>query len=574
MERDLSGFFKELIFEIKERGLDKDRANQLKSKLAKKHGVREIPNDVQILLNADVVDLKVLKKALLTKPVRSISGVAVIALMSKPAPCPHGACAMCPSMTSKGVPQSYTGQEPSTRRGIRNNFDAYLMTMSRLEQYAACGHPFDKVEVIVQGGTFTAMDPVYQDGFIRDSFCALNDFSSLFLDLDGGLKVEEFKTFFELPGSAQDEKRFASVQAKLEKLKQERAETSLVAEQETNDLSSHIKCVGLTIETRPDWAGKEQADRMLSQGCTRVELGVQSVYDSALLRIKRGHDTLATKSSVRLLRDLGFKLNFHYMPGLPGVGFEEDLAGLKELFSNPDYRPDMLKLYPCMVVKDSELYLDFKAGRFKPMETEEAAKLISMFKPSVPQYCRIMRVQRDIPTENTEGGVDRTNLRQIIFAKMKEAWTTCHCIRCRETGRNEDKSPPSLKVIEYEASGGREFFISSENENALFGFVRMRIPSRTDLRPEIGPGSAIIRELHVFGKAVRIGQSSDETSGQHHGIGRELMAKAEELARDRGCTKMAVISGIGVRGYYRKIGYGLIGAYMVKELGGIQKSEL
>ena len=557
--------FTELIQFVKEEQPSKEALNLYKNKLCKIRGVAEVPNDIQILLHAPEEDMLLLKKNLLTKPVRSLSGVSVVALMTKPFACPHGACTMCPTMVAKGVPMSYTGLEPSTRRGIRNAFDSYLMTMSRLEQYGACGHPFDKIEVIIQGGTFTSMPPAYQDGFIRDAIAAMNDFSRIFLHEDGGLNLEAFKKFFELPGSLYDESRVGRIKERLCALKQSRAVTSTLGEELlTNDLQSRIKCVGLTIETRADWARLPHAHRMLEQGCTRLEIGVQSVFDDVLALIKRGHTVKDNVESIRTLRDLGFKLNFHYMPGLPSVNHEQDLAGLKELFSNPDYRPDMLKLYPCMVVKDSALYADYAAGRFKPLSTEEAADMISDFKPFVEPYCRIMRVQRDIPTNATEAGVDRTNLRQYVAEKMKAKGLRCSCIRCKEIGRTKDYSPPSIKVRSYDASCGKEYFISAENDHSLFGFVRLRFPSHYGLRPEIIPGSALIRELHVYGQAVRIGKPGEPDGGQHHGLGKQLMQRVEEIAQENGMKKIVVISGVGVRGYYRKLGYELEGVYMVK----------
>lgn len=563
----MTDLFLEVINYIKREQPTKEQVTIYKNKLCKTNRIASVPSDIQILLHGSPQDIPLLTRTLLTKPVRSLSGVSVVALMTKPFPCPHGACTMCPSMVAKGIPMSYTGLEPSTRRGIRNQFDAYLMTMSRLEQYAACGHPFDKIEVIIQGGTFTSMPAGYQDQFIRDALGAMNDFSKIFLDEKGIFNLETFKSFFELPGSLQDPDRVGRVKERLLTLKQTRLTTSnLIDEIQYNDLQSHIKCVGLTIETRADWARLAQANRMLIQGCTRVEIGVQSVYDDVLLLIKRGHTVKDNIESIRNLRDMGFKLNFHYMPGLPSVDRARDLLGLKALFSDPNYRPDMLKLYPCMIVKDSELYADYAAGRFKPLTTQEAADLISDFKPFVEPYCRIMRVQRDIPTNATEAGVDKTNLRQYVSNMMISKGLTCRCIRCREVGRTKNFSPISIKIQEYEASYGQEYFISAESDQSLFGFVRLRFPSQYGLREEITPGSALIRELHVFGKAVRIGKPGEDGGGQHHGLGRKLMATAEQIAKEKGIKKMVVISGVGVRGYYRKLEYELDGVYMVKKI--------
>lgn len=563
----MDAVLKEIIEHIKGKQPTKDELGTMKTKICKKHHSKIVPNDIQLLMNAPSEYLPILKNILMTKPVRSLSGVAVVALMTKPWPCPHGACLMCPSVA--GMPQSYTGTEPSTRRGVRNAFDAYLMTMSRIEQYVACGHQFDKIELIIQGGTFTSMPVDYQEGFIRDAFGAMNDFSSMFMDDEGGLRIDSVREFFELPGSVKDEERGERLRGKILALKEERVSGSTLAEeQKINDTSSKIKCVGLTIETRADWAKKEHADRMLAQGCTRVEIGIQSVYDDVLERIQRGHGTKENIDAVRLLRDIGFKLNFHYMPGLPGVDKARDLEGMKKLFSDSEYRPDMLKLYPCMVLKDSKLYSEWKEGKFKPLTTLEAAELMAEAKGYVEPYCRVMRVQRDIPPKCIEAGPDKTNLRQDVVSVMKAKGIVCRCIRCREVGRTKDQSEPTVRVMEYEASLGREFFISIENDSSLFGFVRLRFPSQYGLRPEIVLGSALIRELHVYGKSVRIGGAGEEGGGQHHGLGRQLMETAERIALEKGMKKMVVISGVGVRGYYRKLGYELEGDYMVKRLGG------
>jgi len=562
-------FNQEIIAELKKKDFNGKQLAKLKRELAQKHKLKHIPTNITILLNADEQDLSVLKSKLLTKPTRTISGVAPVAIMTKPMKCPHGKCTMCPGGVESEfgeVPQSYTGKEPATMRGMRNKFDAYLQVFNRLEQYILLGHNCEKVELILMGGTFPSFPSEYQEEFVTDAFQAMNNFSKLFYTNDGEFKFLEFKEFFELPFSDfGNPERVAKIH---EKILATKKETKLKSEQTKNE-TAKIKCVALCIETRPDYGFLEHGNQMLKLGCTRVELGIQSVYDEALERIQRGHSAQNTIDSIRTLRDLGFKVAGHYMPGLPGVDKEKDLAGMKQLFTNPDYKPDMLKLYPCMVTKGTKLFQEWKEGKFQPLTTDEAAKLIAKFKPSVPKYCRIMRVQRDIPTYQIAAGVEMTNLRQYLEQKYKPA---CQCIRCREPkGKNINWDKIEIKVIEYPASDGTEFFISAEDpvQDILLGFVRMRFPAKP-LRPEITDKSALIRELHVYGTATAIGKddnkSNKEGTVQHRGWGKRLMQKAEEIAISKNKNKMVVISGVGVRVYYRKIGYDLEDVYMCKKL--------
>ena len=608
--------FKDLIIQLKDASLSKEQVQKIKNQWAKKHSLARAPTDIEIGLHAAQEELKELKH-LQTKPVRSISGVAPVAVMTSPARCPHGKCLMCPGGPDSefgDVPQSYTGKEPATMRAIRAGFDAYLQVFNRLEQYIVTGHVPDKVELIIMGGTFPSRKKEYQEQFVKECFQAMNDFSALFFrnkkdeekvekedkkrkeenkkrkeenkarkdskedekedkwseDID----IERFKEFFELPGPVGDKTRTEHIQKKLADLKK-RSEKNLEEEQTANE-TAKIRCVGLTIETKPDWAMLEEGNEMLRLGCTRVELGVQSVYESALKATHRGHTIADNIRATQILKDLGFKINYHYMLGLPTVSRKKELPGLLKLFNDPDWQPDMLKIYPCMVMRGTGLYDIWKKGDFTPITTEEAAEIMAEFKKDVPSYVRIMRVQRDIPTYRTEAGVDRTNLRQYIHEICKKKGIVCQCIRCREIGRHEqeDVNDAELKVIEYEASGGKEYFISYETEKALFGFVRLRFPGET-LRQEITSKSALIRELHVYGTAVGLGDNDILMDGtpaetrekiQHKGIGKLLLEKAEKLAAENGKQKMVVISGIGVREYYKKLGYSKEGAYMVKRL--------
>lgn len=560
----MQSFYAEIIELLKRDAMHKIVLQHVKVDLAKKHGLNRIPSDAEILLHADAKDLAKLS-SLITKPVRTIAGVAPLAIMTKPGNCPHGRCMYCPGGIKSvfgDVPQSYTGHEPATLRGKRNLYDAYLQVFNRLEQYTVLGHSMDKVEVIVMGGTFPGAPLQYQDEFICDTFKALNDFGDLFLG-DAGVNIERFREFFELPGNFRDKERQQRIHAKLLELKTKN-KTFLEAEKERNE-TARVRCVGLTIETKPDCAKLKHANIMLDQGCTRVELGIQSVYEDVVKKIHRGHTVKDTMESMQILKDLGFKINAHYMPGLPLTDRARDLAGMKLLFESSDFRPDMLKIYPCMVSKGTGLYAEYLDGKFNPLLTEEAASLIAEWKPFVPTYCRIQRVQRDVPTKYWAAGVGLTNLRQYIHEKLKPK---CRCIRCREPrGRFVDYDSVNILTQEYAASGGTEVFISAEDtkNDLILGFCRLRIPGQC-LRPEITQRTAVIRELHVYGAAVGIGE---RTAGniQHRGYGRQLLQLAEMTAQERfGKNKIVVISGVGVREYYRKLGYANDGPYVSKNL--------
>ncbi len=558
-----SGYFNELIQAIKQKRLSKDALSRLKLRLCRKYGLKHIPTDIEVLLNASVSDINIIKKYLRTKPTRSLSGVAVVAVMTRPYRCPHGRCITCPGGPGSEfgtVPQSYTGKEPATRRAIRNSYDPYLQIFNRLEQYIASGHSVDKVELIIMGGTFIARPRRYRDRFVMLCYRAMNDFSRIFYK-NGVLDIIKFREFFELPGDIEEKGRMRRIKKRVRAMKSSGAKKSLEYEQRKNEVAA-VRCVGLTIETRSDYGKLKQGSEMLRLGCTRVEVGVQSVYDSALRMMERGHTTKDNIESIRILKDLGFKINVHYMPGL-FVSKKKDLAGMKQLFSDPDYRPDMLKIYPCMVLKGTRLYDMWKKGRYRPLGTRQAAEIISRFKESVPEYCRIMRVQRDIPTYATSAGVDRTNLRQYIQEIMKKNGTRCRCIRCREIGRS-GKPLGHIKIeeMQYEASKGDEFFISAVSGDNIAGFCRLRFPSMY-LRKEIGAKSALLRELHVYGLAMGIGRKGPV---QHRGLGRKLLLKAEKIALANDKNKMVVISGIGAREYYRRHGYRREGPYMVKRI--------
>ena len=543
---------------------DQDSLNEIKQEMAKKHKLSKTPTNIEILISLPKEKMVEFKKVLLSKPTRTISGVSPVAIMTAPSKCPHGKCTFCPGGLNSpwgDVPQSYTGHEPATMRGIRNDYDAYLQVFNRLQQYVLMGHTFDKIEIIIMGGTFTATEKEYQEEFVYGLFKAMNDFSDLFFDAQGEFDFLKFKDYFELPGDMYDQEREQKIKQKLLELKQ-KTKTTLEEEQLRNE-NSYVRCVALWIETKPDWGFLEHGNEMLRQGCTRVELGIQSVYDDVLKFVHRGHTAADSIKSIQVLRDLGFKINFHYMPGLPLTDYDRDMAGMRQLFTDPAYKPDMIKMYPCMVAPGTALYYQYKKGEFTPIGAEEAAKRLAEFYTFVPEYCRIQRVQRDVPTKYWEAGVEMTNLRQFTDTKYENK---SRDIRAREPkGKPINWEKVEIKVMEYQASQGKEFFISAEDSenDILLGFCRLRFPFEF-LRAEITSQSALVRELHVYGTATAIG---DEGIVQHKGWGRKLMQKAEEIAFAHGKNKMVVISGVGVRKYYEeKLGYQKEGPYVVKAL--------
>ncbi|MFA5797157.1 MAG: tRNA uridine(34) 5-carboxymethylaminomethyl modification radical SAM/GNAT enzyme Elp3 [Candidatus Woesearchaeota archaeon] len=561
-------FFEEIIPWIIEHHPNKMDLSKKKRELSKKYKLQNV-TDIEIYLNTPKESVNLVRTCLQTKPMRTGSGVAVIATMTMPFNCPHGSCTYCPGGLNSAfgdVPKSYTGKEPSTMRGIRNNYDPYRIIFNRLEQYIILGQNPDKVDQIIMGGTFPSYPKEYRDEYIYYSYKAYNDFSKLFFQ-NGILDVDRFREFFELPGNIYDTNRSERLKEKILLLKNQ--DIKILKEEQRINETATIRCIGLTIETKPDWAFADYGLEFLEYGATRVELGVQTVYDDILTKVHRGHTIEDTKKAIADLRDLGFKLNFHMMPGLPDVdgkriSREKDIASLKTIFSDPAYRPDMLKIYPCMVMPGTALEREFRKGNFTPLTTEEAADIIVEFKKYIPEYSRVMRVQRDIPTYATTAGVGRTNLRQYIRDLARERNVHCRCIRCREIGAREILAEPQIIIYEYDASSGKEFFISMEAGNNILGFVRLRFPPRS-LHPSITTDSAIIRELHVYGQAVVI-KGTDTTKTQHRGFGRKLVAKAEEIARSHEKNKMVVISGVGVKEYYWKLGYHNEGPYVAKEL--------
>lgn len=451
---------------------------------------------------------------------RTVSGVTPVAVMTEPFNCP-GECLYCP--TYPEAPQSYTPESPAVLRARKCRYDARRQVELRVRILAEMGHPTDKIELIIMGGTFLAHPVEYQYRFIKECY--------------EGLNGEDSET--------------------LEEAKR-RNETA------------RYRSTGLCVETRPDWCGQAEIDRMLEFGTTRVELGVQTLDDEIYRLVKRGHTVADVVKATALLRENAFKVHYHWMPGLPGATPETDRALSERLFTDECFRPDGLKLYPTLVVEGTELEKWYREGRYQPYDAETMISLLATIKGLVPGYVRISRVMRDIPAQFITAGC-KNSLRRQVKEQMKQE---CRCIRCREFGHRVKggwkTGDPHLVRMDYEASGGREIFLSFEDDNeTLFGLLRLRIQSKPV--PALSQGqnqiSALIRELHVFGPEVSLQERKSEAA-QHRGLGKALLREAERIAGDEfRVGQMTILSGVGAREYYRaEFGYHLQANYMVKDL--------
>lgn len=473
-----------------------------------------------------------LEQIIRKRKVRTLSGIAAITVLTPTGACP-GDCIFCP--TERGMPKSYLSNEPAVMRAIANDFDPYLQVRRRLEALEAQGHATDKIEIIVIGGTWSAIPHAFQEWYIGRLYEALND-----------KKTTVPKTRRRVP-----------------------LKKSLRALQNYNHRRAKHKLVGLTLETRPDWVTEKELARMRTYGCTRVELGVQSVYDDVLDASRRGHHIDATTHATTLLKNAGFKINYHIMPNLPKSTPTRDARMAKILFSDPRFQPDMLKIYPCVVVKNADLYREWKKGKFKPYTDRQLISTIKKMKLYVPEYCRIVRVIRDIPAPSIEAGSTASNLRQTIHKEMERDGVSCRCIRCREIKGEKTRGRLTLRRTDYSASGGHEIFLSyNDARDKLVALLRLRVPSPNahPLFPAL-KNAALIREVHTYGEVAPLLRAAEKGKKQHKGLGKKLLKEAEKIARKEfGIKKMAVISGVGVRGYYEKNGYALKDTYMVKEL--------
>ncbi len=508
-----------LAKEIVKRLLEKEEVSrevvdQTKRNVCKKYGVNCPPNTdlIEAYKNMGVKD-KRLEAVLRLRPVRSLSGVVNVSVLTKPHKCP-GDCLYCP--IQEGAPKSYLDDEPAVMRAKLNDFDPEKQVKNRINSLTRTGHPTDKVELRIVGETWSYYDKDYREEFIKSCFESLN-----------GKKAETLKKA-----------------------------------QEDNEKAKR-KMVTLSIETRPDYIDKKEISHLRKLGVTMVEIGVQSVFNDVLKKNKRGHEVKETVKATKLLKDAGFKVCYQIMPDLPGSTFKKDIEMMELIFKDDRFKPDFLKIYPCMVLKEAPLYELYKKGEYEPYTTDELIDLLSKIKKEIPYWVRIQRVIRDIPSQYVVAGGGTSNLREKLHEKAeKEGWR-CKCIRCREVKDNYDPEE-ELKFFkeEYEASGGKEMVLTFENKKRtkLFSLLRMRIPA--DPYPEVLKNSTIIREIHTYGQQTMIKNGEVlKTSPQHKGLGKRLVKRAEELAPTK---KITVISGVGARGYWRKNGYKLEDSYMVK----------
>ncbi len=511
-------YFSEISQEILRRGIrTKNELQSLKTELAKKYSLDYLPKDTEILSSGEFPEE--IKQMLRIKSTRTISGVAVVAAMTSPERCPHGKCIYCPGGVDSNSPQAYTGYEPAALRGRNNGYVSYNEVFSRLKQLETIGHDTSKVDLIIMGGTFTARSEEYQNEFIKGCLDAMNKSVSEDLHLS-------------------------------------------ILENET----AGRKCIGLTVETKPDWFLERDIDLSLGYGTTKVELGVQILSEHVLRLNNRGHGMEEIRRSTALARDSGMKIVYHVMPGMYGTDEGDDYRSLDRMLDDPAFRPDMLKIYPTLVVRGTALYKLWKEGKYVPPDTDRMVDFLGYVLKRSPPWIRIQRVQRDIPVKFISAGVKRSDIRNMAEKKLREEGVLSSEIRYREVGRIDvSEDDVRLSRTDYDAAEGREIFLSFESPDAIVGFLRLRIPSPDAHRQELYE-SSIIREIKVFGNVVPVGYRS-ETDWQHKGYGKKLLAEAERISREEfALGRIAVISGIGVRNYFRSQGYEQTGPYMIRSL--------
>ncbi len=475
------------------------------------------------------------RKTLMVRPIKTASGVAVVAVMPKPYECPHGRCIYCPGGIEHNTPLSYTGSEPSTRIAQKSNYDSFKQVVYKLHQLESRGHSISKIEVVIVGGTFPFLPDEYQLEFVKGCFDALNTFGE---KRDLSSTLEQAKKFNE---------------------------------------TSESRCVGLTVETKPDYCKRKQVELLLELGVTRVEIGVQSLRDNVYRTVNRGHTLKDVIESFQIARDAGCKIVAHMMPGLPNTTLENDITDFKTLFYHPSFKPDMIKIYPTLVLEGTGLFNLYKSGRYNAYTDEDMIKILIEVKKIVPPWVRIMRVQREIESSDIRSGPKCGNLRQLALEELKKIGLKCKCIRCREVGLQNGNSYLSgdmvvLNRIDYNASDGHEVFLSYENQDrsVILGFLRLRHtnnPLIKMLKTKDESGVALVRELHVYGQAVDVGQKTGSDKYQHKGFGFCMLNEAESIVKNEfGINNLSVISAVGTREYYRKFGYHQNGPYMTKRL--------
>ncbi|MFA5061853.1 MAG: tRNA uridine(34) 5-carboxymethylaminomethyl modification radical SAM/GNAT enzyme Elp3 [Patescibacteria group bacterium] len=519
MEKKLNLNEKMVVESIRKKPKDLEALNTLKRLILRSQTtVKNIPTTSELLKAYHKLVLKHkikkdlnLEQLLTKRAVRTLSGVTIITVLTKPFSCP-GKCIYCP--TENGMPKSYLSDEPAANRALGLKFDPYEQVRLRIKALEDNGHPTDKIELIVKGGTWNAYPTSYQYWFILRCFEACNE-----------------------------------------------SKTNDLQKAQIKNESARHRIIGLTLETRPDYINEKNIKIMRELGCTRVEMGVQTTDEKTLKKIQRGHDVKSVINATRLLKNSGFKVDYHLMPQLPGSTPAKDLKMMLEIFADSAFRPDMIKIYPCTVIKNTQLYKWLKAGKYKPYSDRQLINILKKFKTQVPRYARISRLIRDIPSHHIQAGNKLTNLRQVIQAEMTKEGLKCKCLRCREVGHQlKTIAAPKLFIDKYKSSGGTEYFISFEDakRSVVFAFCRLRICKNV-----IYP--AFIRELHTYGHLVEIGKT-EKGASQHKGLGVKLVKIAEQLAKKGGVKKLTVISGVGVRGYYKKLGYKLDNTYMVKNI--------
>ncbi|HHV05299.1 MAG TPA: tRNA uridine(34) 5-carboxymethylaminomethyl modification radical SAM/GNAT enzyme Elp3 [Anaerolineaceae bacterium] len=456
------------------------------------------------------------------KPIRTLSGVTTLTVLTKPHPCP-GECVFCP--TIEGMPQSYLPDEPGARRGLENEFDPYRQVASRLKALHDVGHPTEKIELLILGGSWSAYPKDYREWFLRRCFEAMNG---------------------ENPLDDQGDVSLYDVQAR--------------------NVNAEKRNVGLVIETRPDLINAEELKLLRKQGVTKIQIGIQSMNDEILEKNRRGHDSATTLKATALLREAGFKITAHWMPNLLGSTPDLDKEDFKRLWEENGVNPDELKIYPCQLLNSAPLYGIWQDGDYEPYDETTLLNLLADIKTMVPRYCRINRVIRDIPSTNVIEGSRNTSLRQDVAVEMARRGTKCECVRCREI--REQRMEAGELVYDdfsYQAAGAEEHFLSYNTaDDKLAGFLRLSLPNDDNaLDIDDLKDAAIIREVHVYGQSLEVG-TEQEGMAQHAGIGKALIAHAEQIAKDHGYQKIAVIAAVGTRAYYAGRGFELGELYMVK----------
>ena len=453
------------------------------------------------------------------KPVRTLSGVTTVTVLTKAYPCP-GRCIFCPSEAQ--MPKSYLPDEPGAMRGLHHKFDPFEQTSARIEALKAIGHPTDKIELLILGGTWSGYPYDYQDWFVQRCLDAMNGSES----------------------------------------------GSLADAQAANEQAEH-KNVGLVIETRPDHVDVQELARLRTLGVTKVQMGAQSLDDRILDLNLRGHSVDHTRHAISLLRAAGFKIVLHWMPNLLGATPQSDAADFARLWDDPGLRPDEIKIYPCQLLENTELHTYWKLGEYQPYTTEQLIGLIADIKTGIPRYCRVNRVVRDIPSIHVVEGNRRSSLRQDVQLELEQRGERCSCIRCREIrGQQVQISDLELQEQRYPAGGSEEYFLSYVTpDDLLAGYLRLSLPGpeapATGL-PDL-ESAALVRELHIYGQSLPLGES-EQGAAQHAGLGAELMVQAESIARRQGYPRLAVIAALGTRGYYQRLGYELGESYMLKSI--------